>query len=110
MTYEEYCILDYVVCGKHNAAKHFTENEMRGWLDNYHRYDPNQEEIDATIRSLIDQGLLVQTDNAYQASTEVKALWKSSHYRLGDILGLKDCTRSRFKESLKKKYGIITDW
>ncbi len=110
MTYEEYCILDYVVYCKYKAAKHFTEKEMCGWLDNYHRYVPNQEEINTAICSLIAQGLLAQTENAYQASADVKALWKASHYWLGDILGLEDCTRSRFKTNLKKKYGIITNW
>lgn len=110
MTYKEYCILDYVVYGKHEAAKQFTAEEMCGWLDNYHRFYPNQEEIDTLIRSLIAQGLLVQTEDLYQASADVTALWKSSRYWLGDILGLTDCTRSRFKENLKKKYGIITNW
>ena len=110
MTYEEYCILDYVMYGKHNAVRHFTEKEMCGWLDNYHRYVPNQEEIDIVISSLIAQGFLVQMENTYQASADVKAIWKASHYWIGDILGLKDCTRSRFKKNLNKKYGIITNW
>lgn len=102
--------MDYVVYGKYQAAKHFTEKEMCGWLDNYHRYVPNQEEIDAAICSLIAQGMLVQTEGTYQASADVNALWKASRYWLGDIFGLADCTRSRFKENLKNKYGITINW
>ena len=110
MTYAEYCVLDYVVYGKHNAVKHFTEKEMCGWIDYYHRYVLNQKEIDTVICALIAQGFLVQMKNTYQASADVKALWKASRYWIGDILGLRDCTRSRFKENLIKKYGILTDW
>lgn len=46
MTYEEYCILDYIVHEKQKAITQFTKKGMCGWLDNYHRYVPNQEEID----------------------------------------------------------------
>lgn len=78
---------------------------MRGWLDNYHRWYPNQEEVDVAISSLIDKGLLIKTENKYQASEEVKTIWKTSRCWLKDAFGLKlsTSTRSRFAEALIKK-------
>ncbi len=110
MTYDEYCVLEYVVYGKYKDARHFTKEEMHGWLDNYHRYVPTQEAIDEAIRSLLAQGLLLRTEDKYMPSADIKALWKASRYLLGDFLGLDDCTRSRFQANIEKKYGIITRW
>ena len=107
MTYGEYCILEYAVYGKHKDIRLFTKEEMCGWLDNYHRYVPTQKEIDESIRSLLAQGMLIQTESQYLPSEDIMALWKASRYLLGDFLGLDDCTRSRFQANVEQKYGIV---